>query len=56
VTDTKNNPPVRPRERAYACRDCGLRVDGRRAVPRRLTWNPSGLCELHEAQRAAVAA
>ncbi len=56
VINPQNNPPVQPREHACACRDCGLRVTGRRAVPRTMTWNPSGLCELHEAQRAEVAA
>jgi len=57
VINTENNPPVhQPRDHACPCRDCGLRVTGRRAVPRTMTWNPSGLCELHEAQRAEVAA
>jgi len=54
VSDTKTIH--QPRERACACRDCGLRVTGRRAVPRTMTWNPSGLCDRHEAQRAEVAA
>jgi len=57
VINTENNPPVhQPRERAVPCGDCGVRVTGRRVEPRTMTWNPSGLCELHEAQRAEVAA
>ncbi len=39
-----------PRERAVPCHLCGLRVTGRRAEPRTMTWNPSGLCDRHEAQ------
>lgn len=57
VINTENNPPVhQPREHACACRACGVRVTGRRVEPRTMTWNVSGLCELHEAQRAEVAA
>lgn len=56
VINPQNNPPVQPREHACACRDCGLRVTGRRVEPRTMTWRWSGLCERHEAQRAEVAA
>jgi len=57
VINTENNPPVhQPRDHACPCRDCGARVTGRRVEPRTMTWNPSGLCDRHEAQRAEVAA
>ncbi len=57
VSNTKNTH--QPREHACACcacRDCGVRVTGRRVEPRTVTWNPSGLCDRHEAQRVEVAA
>ncbi len=57
VINTENNPLAhQPREHACACRACGVRVTGRRVEPRTMTWNVSGLCDRHEAQRAEVAA
>jgi len=43
-----------PRERAVPCGDCGARVTGSRVGPRTMTWNPSGLCDRHEAQYTAA--
>jgi len=55
VIETQNTPPdQRPRERAVPCRDCGLRPTHRGLEPRTMTWNPSGLCERHEALRAVL--
>jgi len=57
VINTENNPPThQPREHAVPCHLCGLRGTGRRVEPRTMTWNVSGLCDRHEAQRAEVAA
>ncbi len=55
MINTENNPPVhQPRERAVPCGACGARVTGRRVGPRTMTWNPSGLCDRHEAQYTAA--
>jgi len=55
VIKTQNTPPDQQlRERAVPCRDCGLRPGRRGLEPRTMTWNPSGLCERHEALRAVL--
>jgi len=55
VIETQNTPPDQQlRERAVPCRACGLRPGRRGLEPCTMTWNPSGLCERHEALRAVL--